>query len=70
MHGVEGAVVSVSAKDFSDTNLGPDYLQLVYFYDANGHGSALVHHLYGLLWPCHICFSVVLGKNCSNLHAC
>jgi len=26
VHGVEGAVVSGSAKDFSDTNLGPDYL--------------------------------------------
>lgn len=26
VHGVEGAVISGSAKDFSDTNLGPDYL--------------------------------------------
>lgn len=69
-YGVERAVVSRSANDFSDTNLGPDYLQWLYFYDHEEYGSGLVHHLYGLLWPCHISFTVVLEENCSNLHAC
>lgn len=70
LNSVEGAVISGSAKDFNDTNLEPDYLLLLRIHDPNRHGLGSVHHLHVLLWPCRISFSVVLGENSSNLHAC
>lgn len=36
MHGVEAVMINGSARDFTDTNLGPDYLQLFNFLYLNG----------------------------------